>query len=389
MVTTLMTLNNKPVQLSIHELFDGFDELHFITFSFSTKLIEELQKHLSIQGIIGCSFNKSLLDNSNFVYYDNHTHIKLYLLKNKLGHIRIITGSANLSYQGLDYKSSQAENIIIIDNNQALYNRYEKYYQAQRNKALAFQKSRSKDYFKASTSNTVKRDRNKAKYKTKRHKKYVIKKQNSKPTLSNKPQYLNALNNYAKEQRSKFNNAMLKDIENEINKFRKAAFAKVLHINQANSETKIQMQIVKHLAEKPMTYQRAQILDKYSYNIMNNIDIIKLYKLQDEITNKFFKFDDRLCELLNIIDTNQDLNKISKMIDSNWDNIYKFDKITKNIISKYDYYEAIFDNAISFKINYNYDDIIQKRNQGIHQKMPKLQQKRNIFKHIFNIFASH
>lgn len=142
------------VAMTWKELFDGFDELHAITFSsgigFIAKLIGLFDK---AEIIFGCeqvmsyslnevmAFQTELLnrirsDNSKDKLIDRvqdgslkllvargkMSHEKIYLLSAKDGRKRVIMGSANMSYQA--FSGKQRENISFIDGDDA----YEWYY---------------------------------------------------------------------------------------------------------------------------------------------------------------------------------------------------------------------------------------------------------------------
>ena len=142
------------VAMTWKELFDGFDELHAITFSsgigFIAKLIGLFDK---AEIIFGCeqvmsyslnevmAFQTELLnrirsDNSKDKLIDRvqdgslkllvargkMSHEKIYLLSAQDGRKRVIMGSANMSYQA--FSGKQRENISFIDGDDA----YEWYY---------------------------------------------------------------------------------------------------------------------------------------------------------------------------------------------------------------------------------------------------------------------
>lgn len=129
MQKTLITLNNKPVHISIPEIFDQkYNNLKFVTFSFSPDLVNTLSEYMTLQGIIGSAYNKSLTQKPNFRYAVNKVHTKVMLLSNDFGDLRVIKGSANLSNRALDQSSNQGENIEIIDNDKTEYDRWLKYF---------------------------------------------------------------------------------------------------------------------------------------------------------------------------------------------------------------------------------------------------------------------
>lgn len=129
MQKTLITLNGKPINITIPQMFDQkYTNLKFVTFSFSPQLINDLAEYMHLQGIIGSAYNKSLTQKSNFRYAVNKVHTKVMLLSNDFGDLRVIKGSANLSNRALDQNSNQGENIEIIDNNEDEYNRWLKYF---------------------------------------------------------------------------------------------------------------------------------------------------------------------------------------------------------------------------------------------------------------------
>lgn len=84
---------------------------------------------MELKGVLGSYTNLSLANNPNFLYALGHVHTKVMLLSNEQGDIRIITGSANLSLQALDENTSQGENIVIVDNDQKLFNQWHDYFE--------------------------------------------------------------------------------------------------------------------------------------------------------------------------------------------------------------------------------------------------------------------
>lgn len=130
LTTTRITVNGKLKHYSIDQIFDKkYTKLEFTTYSFSAKLINKLNEYMSLQGVIGSYTNLSLANNPNFLYALGRVHTKVMLLSNKQGDLRVITGSANLSIQALDENASQGENIVIVDNDQQLFNQWHDYFE--------------------------------------------------------------------------------------------------------------------------------------------------------------------------------------------------------------------------------------------------------------------
>lgn len=130
LTTTRITVNGKLTHYSIDQIFDKkYTKLEFTTYSFSAKLINKLNEYMSLQGVIGSYTNLSLANNPNFLYALGRVHTKVMLLSNEQGDLRVITGSANLSIQALDENASQGENIVIVDNNQKLFNQWHDYFE--------------------------------------------------------------------------------------------------------------------------------------------------------------------------------------------------------------------------------------------------------------------
>lgn len=133
------------------ELFDGFDELYAITFSSGINFVYELSKRFSkMEVVFGCedvmSFslqeimayqgklidrlrneskkrNLDIIDRINdgsihfYVANKQISHEKLYLLKANDGRKRVVTGSANMSYNA--FGGRQRENIVYLDSERA------------------------------------------------------------------------------------------------------------------------------------------------------------------------------------------------------------------------------------------------------------------------------
>lgn len=127
--TTRITVNGKLQHYSVNQIFDKkYTKLEFTTFSFSPKLINKLNEHMDLYGVIGSYTNLSLANNPNFLYALGKVHTKVMLLSNKQGDLRVITGSANLSLRALDENTSQGENIVIVDNDKQLFNQWHDYF---------------------------------------------------------------------------------------------------------------------------------------------------------------------------------------------------------------------------------------------------------------------
>lgn len=127
----MMTVNGHLKQMTIPEIFsDKYSMMRFITFSFSADLIKKVQRKYDVKGIIGSNFDLSLKDNTDdFIYAPYKTHMKLILLYNDdQSQVRVISGSANLSYRGLSIFSDQDERVRIIDNDKKLFNFYYQYF---------------------------------------------------------------------------------------------------------------------------------------------------------------------------------------------------------------------------------------------------------------------
>ncbi|MDO4189654.1 MAG: phospholipase D family protein [Lachnospiraceae bacterium] len=136
-------------RLRWEDLFEGFDELYAITFSSGMRFMEKVLKKFSHAEIIfGC---EEVMDNSLaaimaleltqvetivknkaavymsermekeelklFVSRDAKSHEKLFLLKNRDGKVRVITGSANMSASA--FCGVQRENIVYFDDDKA------------------------------------------------------------------------------------------------------------------------------------------------------------------------------------------------------------------------------------------------------------------------------
>lgn len=127
----IMTVNGHFKQITISEIFSNrYSTMRFITFSFSADLVKKVQRKYDVKGIIGSNFDLSLKDDTeDFVYAPYKTHMKLILLYNDdQSQVRVISGSANLSYRGLSIFSDQDERVRIIDNDKKLFNFYYQYF---------------------------------------------------------------------------------------------------------------------------------------------------------------------------------------------------------------------------------------------------------------------
>lgn len=148
---------NRSETTTYEELFDGFDELYAITYSagidFIGKIINKfeyaeivfgceatldndlaavmsveagiirrLTKHKSAQALSSLmSDNKLKL----FISRDTKSHEKIYCLKSNQGKLRVITGSANMSYSA--FFGIQRENILVFDGNAGFQHYFDLY----------------------------------------------------------------------------------------------------------------------------------------------------------------------------------------------------------------------------------------------------------------------
>ena len=142
-------------QATYNELFEGYNELYVITYSggvdFISKIIDRFQyseiifgceavlnneiaaiisvekdfinriaKHKSAEKIASMMAEGKL---NLFISRDTKSHEKIYCLKSHDGEVRVITGSANLSYSA--FSGIQRENIILFDDNDAFEHYYD------------------------------------------------------------------------------------------------------------------------------------------------------------------------------------------------------------------------------------------------------------------------
>ena len=142
------------------DLFEGFSELYAITYSSSIGFTADLLKYFETAEIIYGCYNvlnpkaaaiisaqqvvieaiceskaiNYLVDRMNgnslhlFLSRDTNSHEKIYILKGEDGATRVITGSANMSYNA--FNGIQRENITYFDDQEAFdyyYKLYERY----------------------------------------------------------------------------------------------------------------------------------------------------------------------------------------------------------------------------------------------------------------------